>query len=52
MVEIGKQIIYDKTKRFAPTYMLIASNILPVLAFIKGFQAAPTANINGPYFAG
>ena len=52
MVEIGKQIIYDKTKRFAPTYMLIASNVLPVLAFIRGFQAAPAGSINGPYFAG
>lgn len=32
--------------------MLIASNILPVLTFIKGFQAAPAGIINGPYFAG
>ena len=32
--------------------MLIASNILPVLSFINGFQPAPTTNINGPYFAG
>lgn len=51
-VEIGKQKIYDATKRFAPNYMLIASNILPILTFIKGFKAAPTSNINGPYFAG
>lgn len=52
IVEIAKQKIYDKTKRFAPTYMLIASNVLPILTFIKGFKAAPTAEINGPYFAG
>ena len=32
--------------------MLIASNILPVLTFIKGFTAAPSGQINGPYFAG
>lgn len=32
--------------------MLIASDILPVLTFMKGFTAASTANINGPYFAG
>lgn len=32
--------------------MLIASDILPVLTFIKGFQAAPAGVINGPYFAG
>lgn len=52
IVEIGKQKIYDATKRFAPNYMLIASNILPVLTFIKGFSAAPASQINGPYFAG
>ena len=51
-IEIGKQLIYDATKRFAPNYMLIASNILPILTFIKGFQAAPAGVINGPYFAG
>ncbi len=32
--------------------MLIASNVLPILTFIKGFTAAPTSKINGPYFAG
>ena len=32
--------------------MLIASNVLPVLTFIKGFSAAPAGQINGPYFAG
>lgn len=52
ILEIGRQKIYDATKRFAPNYMLIASNILPVLTFIKGFSAAPAGNINGPYFAG
>lgn len=36
----------------APNYMLIASNILPILTFIKGFSAAPAGNVNGPYFAG
>lgn len=52
VVELAKQVIYDRTKRFAPTYMLIASNVLPVLAFVKGFTAAPAGSINGPYFAG
>ena len=52
ILEIGRQKIYDRTKRFAPNYMLIASNVLPILTFIKGFSAAPAGNINGPYFAG
>ena len=51
-IEIGKQLVYDATQRFAPNYMIIASNILPILTFIKGFQAAPAGVINGPYFAG
>ena len=32
--------------------MIIASNVLPILTFIKGFTAAPAGSINGPYFAG
>ena len=32
--------------------MVVASNIIPVLTFIDGWNAAPTGNINGPYFAG
>ena len=51
-LEIAKQVVYDRTKRFAPNWMIIASNILPVLAFVNSFQPAPTTNINGPYFAG
>jgi hypothetical protein len=52
IIEIAKQKIYDRTKRFAPNYMLIASNILPVLSFIKSFKPAAAGKINGPYFAG
>lgn len=52
IVEIAKQKIYDRTKRYAPNYMLCASNVLPILPFIKGFKAAPAGKINGPYFAG
>ena len=52
VVEIAKQKVYDATRRFVPNYMLIASNILPVLTFINGFEAAPINEVNGPYFAG
>ena len=52
ILEIARQKIYDRTKRFAPNYMIIASNVLPILTFIKGFTAAPAGSINGPYFAG
>lgn len=52
VIEVGRQFIYDRTKRFAPNYMIIASDILPILTFMKGFSAAPAGQINGPYFAG
>ena len=52
ILEIARQKIYDRTKKFAPNYMLCASNLLPVLTMIKGFHAAPAGAINGPYFAG
>ena len=52
VVEIAKQKIYDATQKFAPNYMIIASNILPVLSCVKAWKAAPTGAINGPYFAG
>lgn len=52
ILEIARQKIYDRTKKFVPNYMLIASNILPIISFIKGWTAAPTGDMNGPYFAG
>lgn len=52
IVEIAKQIIYDRTKKFAPNYMLCASNLIPVLSVVKGWNAAPAGQVNGPYFAG
>lgn len=51
-IEQGKRLVYDKTKRFAPTYMLIASDILPIVSFLKGWKAADVKDINGPYLAG
>lgn len=52
IVSIANQIIYDRTQKFAPNYMLIASDVLPVLKFVRGFSSAPAGTINGPYFAG
>lgn len=52
IVENARVLIYNKTKRFAPNYMVVASNIIPVLTFMKGWSAAPAGSINGPYFAG
>lgn len=52
ILEIGKDKIYSATQKFAPNYMLIASNCLPVLTMMKSWKAAPAGQINGPYFAG
>lgn len=52
ILEIAKQKIYDATQKFAPNYVIVASNILPVLSVIKSWNAAPAGAINGPYFAG
>ena len=52
VVEIAKAIIYDRTKKFHPNYMVIASDILPVLRFVNGFNAVKNAKMNGPYKVG
>lgn len=52
MVAIAGAKIYEKTQRYEPNYMLIARDVLPILGFIKGFNAANVSKVNGPYFAG
>ena len=44
--------LYDRTKKFTPNFMLVASNVMPVIQFVPGFQPASVSDINGPYFAG
>jgi hypothetical protein len=51
-IEEAKMIIYDRTKKFHPNYMVIASDILPVLRFVNGFTAVKNAKMNGPYKVG
>lgn len=52
VIGVAGQYVYDRTQKFAPNYMVIASNIVPILNFIKGWKAAPKGTVNGPYFAG
>ena len=52
IVEMAKAIIYKRTQKFHPNYMVIASDVLPVLRFINGFTAVKTAKMNGPYKVG
>lgn len=48
----AKAIIYQRTQKFAPNYMVVAADVLTVMPYLKGWTAAPSAVVNGPYFAG
>lgn len=52
VVDLANQIIYERTLKFAATYMVCAANIVRILNFIPSFTAAPKGKVNGPYFAG
>lgn len=52
IVDAAGTEIYNRTKRFAPNYMLCARDVLQVLNFIPGFKASSNTKINGPYLAG
>lgn len=48
----AKKIIYQRTQKFAPNYMVVGANILTILPYVKGWTAAPASTVNGPYYAG
>ena len=52
VVENARAIIYNRTKKFHPNYMVIASDVLPVLKFVNGFTAVKNPKMNGPYKVG
>ena len=52
VLEAAKAIMFDRTKKFAPNYMVANSKVLRVLPFIKGWQPANIATMNGPFLAG
>ena len=51
-LEEYKMALYDRTKKFTPNFMLVASNVMPVIQFVPGWSGASVSDINGPYFAG
>lgn len=52
VVEKAKVAIYNKTKRYMPTYMVCAADVLPVLAFCPAYKPGNIKNVNGPFIAG
>lgn len=52
VIYLAAQKIYSRTQKFTANYMVIASDILPIISLCKSFVAAPVTNISGPYMAG
>jgi hypothetical protein len=50
--EAAKTIIYNRTKKYHPNYMVIAADVLQVLRFVNGFNYSKSAKMNGPYKVG
>lgn len=51
-LEEYKMEIYDVTKKFTPTFMVVAPDIMPIIQFVPGFSSNTVSELNGPYFAG
>lgn len=52
VIEQARAIIYSRTKKFHPNYMVVSSDCLPVLRFVNGFTAVKNPKMNGPYKVG
>ena len=52
IVEIANATLYRRTQRYRATYMLIAPEILQVLAFVPTWKPVEVSTANGPYMAG
>lgn len=50
--EAAKTIIYNRTQKYHPNYMVIAADVLQVLRFVNGFNYSKSAKMNGPYKVG
>lgn len=48
----ARKVLYTRTQKYSPNYMVCGANVLTILPYVKGWNAAPTAVVNGPYFAG
>ena len=51
-IEEAKNVIYKRTNKFMPSWMLVSPEIMPILTFVPGFVPANNVAINGPYLAG
>lgn len=51
-IEQAKMAIYKRTGKFMPNWMLVGPEVMPILTFVKDFQASSNTIANGPYMAG
>ena len=52
VIEKARAVVYNRTQKFMPNYMIVGADMIPVLTFVTGFKAAPVNVVAGPYFAG
>jgi len=52
MISLARSIVFKRTQKYAPNWMLCAPDVLPVLKMVTGFRAAPASVMAGPYLAG
>lgn len=51
-LEEYKMELYMRTKKFQPNFMVVAPDLMPLIQFVPGFQAASVGEVIGPYKAG
>ena len=51
-IEQASRIIYDRTKKYRANYIVVASNVVPMLSLMRGWKASASAVRSGPYAAG
>lgn len=51
-LEEAKMVVYKRTNRFVPNYMICSPDVLPILNFVPGFKASDATIANGPFLAG
>ena len=52
VIEAARMIIYKRTQKFSPNYMICAPDVLRVVSFLNGFTPVANRMPNGPYQAG
>ena len=52
VLELGRAIMYKRTQKFSPNFMICDAMIIPIFTFVPGWKPSNVTVPNGPYFAG